>query len=97
MNRPSVLRPAGALLLALGLLTAAPAAAECLSAQQARQAVASGDAVRLGAVARRVRGDIVNAQLCRQGGRLVYRLAVMTAGGSVATVVIDARTGQPLN
>lgn len=73
------------------------AEAACLSAQEARKAVASGEAVRLGRVARRVGGDIVDAQLCEQGGRLVYRLAVLTEGGAVQTILVDARTGQPLN
>lgn len=77
--------------------TAVEAEAACLSAQEARKAVASGEAVRLGRVARRVGGDIVDAQLCEQGGRLVYRLAVLTEGGAVQTIVVDARTGQPLN
>ncbi len=80
------------LLAALGLGAAvAGADAACLSAQEARQAVAAGDAVRLGRVARKLGGDIVDAQLCRQGGRLVYRIAVLTDGGAVQTVVVDAR------
>lgn len=78
-------------------LAAVPAQADCLSPQQARSAVAAGEALRLGAIARRVPGDILDAQLCESGGRLVYQLAVMVDGGNVVTIVVDARTGQQLN
>ncbi len=72
------------------------AAAGCLSPDEARRAVASGEALRLGEVAGLVGGDIVSAELCDRGGRLVYRLAVIRGGGKVVTVVVDARTGQVL-
>ncbi|WP_099558750.1 PepSY domain-containing protein [Hartmannibacter diazotrophicus] len=73
-----------------------PAWAACLSAQQASQAIASGAARRLSSVAGGVGGEIVNAQLCDEGGRLVYRLVVKMGQGRVANVVVDARTGQVL-
>ncbi|WP_210272764.1 PepSY domain-containing protein [Chthonobacter rhizosphaerae] len=81
--------------LAAALAATAPtaAAADCLSAREAQAAIASGEAMRLSSVARRVDGDIVNAELCESGGRLVYRLAVMGPGGRVVTIVVDARTG----
>lgn len=75
---------------------ALPATAACLSSSQAEQAVASGQAVRLGAIMRQVGGEIVNAQLCESGGRLVYQLAV-SSGGQVRTVVVDAASGQILS
>ncbi|ODN72447.1 PepSY domain-containing protein [Methylobrevis pamukkalensis] len=84
----------GAFVLASGTQ---PAEAACLSPREARQAVASGEAMRLSAIARRVGGDIVNAQLCEARGGLVYRLAVMRRGGRVATLVVDARSGAVLN
>ncbi|MBH0237597.1 PepSY domain-containing protein [Methylobrevis albus] len=78
-----------------GLATTGPAEAACLSSGEARDAVASGQAARLSAVTRGIDGDVVNAQLCESGGRLVYRLAVMQ-GGRVVTIVIDARSGAVL-
>lgn len=71
--------------------TASPAAAACLGAQSAREAVSSGAARPLGSLA--VSGKIVSAKLCRQNGRLVYILSVLS-GGSVAKIIVDARSGQ---
>ncbi len=79
----------------VGLLVAGPAAAACLSQGEARQAVASGQALPLGAVARSAGGQIVNGCLANEGGRLVYRLKVDT-GGRVVDRVIDAASGQVL-
>jgi len=78
---------AAALLFLLAGLV--PAAANCLSQGEAQQAVASGQAQPLGAVAGSVGGEIVKAQLCIEGGRYVYRLSVL-ANGQVTTVVVDA-------
>lgn len=75
----------------------ADAAAACLSPSEARQAIAAGEAVRLGDVARRVGGEILDARLCEAGGRLVYQLAVMTSGGNVERITVDARSGRVLN
>ena len=97
-TRSSRILPTVAALALTGLLAAAsPAAAACLSPDEARQAVAAGEAMRLGSIARIVGGDILNAELCEGGGGLVYRLAVMRDGGQVVTVVVDARSGQILN
>lgn len=71
------------------LVSLMPAAANCLSQGEAQQAVASGQALPLGAVAGSVGGEIVKAQLCVEGGRYVYRLAVL-ANGQVTTVVVNA-------
>lgn len=92
MNAPRPLSLAA--LVVAGLLALAPAAAEaaCLSSRQAEEAVASGQAIRLGSIARQVGGEIINAQLCESGGRLVYQLAV-ASGGQVRTVIVDAATG----
>lgn len=83
-------------LLVLLTLFAGPAAAACLSPGEARKAVASGEALRLGDVAGAANGDIVNAELCERKGRLVYRLQVIRGGGKVVTVVVDAGTGEVL-
>ncbi|MXN65696.1 hypothetical protein GR183_12345 [Stappia sp. GBMRC 2046] len=69
--------------------------AACLNQSQARQAVASGQARPLGAVSRSVGGEIVRADLCEQGGRLVYVLSVLS-GGKVTKRVVDAKSGQAL-
>ncbi|MBN9669690.1 hypothetical protein JF539_05025 [Labrenzia aggregata] len=66
-----------------------PAEAACLSQSQARQVVASGKAVPLGAVAGRAGGEIVKAKLCKQGGGYVYVLSVLK-GGKVKTVKLNA-------
>ncbi|MTH98930.1 hypothetical protein E1297_23280 [Roseibium sp. RKSG952] len=75
--------------LVIALLLTAPANAACLSQSEARQAVASGQARSLGSVQRQAGGEIVKAQLCREGGRYVYRLQVLQ-GGKVTTKVVNA-------
>ncbi|ADZ71337.1 PepSY domain-containing protein [Polymorphum gilvum] len=79
------------LIAALLLIAAstAPALAQCLSQGEAQQVVASGRAAPLGAVMGAVRGEVVKAQLCLEGGRYVYRLSVL-ANGQVTTQVVDA-------
>ncbi len=77
-------------LLAFLCAAVAPAQAACLSDSQARKVVASGKAAPLGSVAGRVKGDILKAQLCEQGGGYVYVLSVKN-GGKVTTVTVNAR------
>ncbi|MEM1045181.1 MAG: PepSY domain-containing protein [Pseudomonadota bacterium] len=97
MIRRFALSPLIVSLALLGLVaTAGPAAANCLSGGQARAAVQSGEAAPLRAVAGGVGGEVVKAQLCRQGGRLVYVVGVLQRNGQVVRRVIDARTGQVL-
>lgn len=66
-------------------------AAQCLSPGEARAAVSSGQARALGSLS--ISGKIVDAKLCRQGGRLVYVLSVLQ-NGKVRTVTVDAKTGR---
>ncbi|MHC5654266.1 PepSY domain-containing protein [Stappia sp.] len=97
-TRRSLLRRLVAVLLAgtLGsVLVVAEAQAACLSQGEARAAVQNGEAQPLGRVAGAVGGEIVRADLCREGGRLVYVLSVLS-GGRVANRVVDARSGQVL-
>jgi uncharacterized membrane protein YkoI len=75
--------------LVLMLAATAPANAQCLSQAQAREAVASGQAKPLGSVAGAAGGEIVKADLCRQGGGYVYRLSVKI-NGKVVTKTINA-------
>jgi uncharacterized membrane protein YkoI len=85
----------------LAFLLSAPSAAgaqECLSSAETREAVSSGEAAPLSRVARelteRYGGQIVRADLCRQGGGLVYRVTVLGERGEVHNAVVDAATGQ---
>lgn len=84
------------LLVLFGLTVSGPALANCLSGSQARQAVQSGQAVQLGAIAGRLGGEVVKAQLCQQGGRLVYIVGVLQSNGQVVQRVVDARSGRVL-
>ncbi len=76
-------------LVLMSCLAATPAAAQCLSQAEARQAVASGQAAPLGSMKAAAGGEIVKAQLCIEGGRYVYRLSVVI-NGSVQTKVLNA-------
>ena len=78
------------------VLWSTPSMAECLSGAQARQAVQSGEAQPLGSVAGGLGGEVVKAQLCRQGGRLVYVIGVLQKNGQVVRRTVDARSGQVL-
>ena len=83
--------------LAAALLTVSgPALAACLSGAQARAAVQSGEALPFRNFAGGLGGEVVKAQLCRQGGRLVSVVGVLQSNGQVAKRVIDARSGQVL-
>jgi hypothetical protein len=88
-------------LIVAAVLTAAggPAAeaAGCLNDGQARQAVASGQALSLsaflGAIAAATGGgQPAGARLCDGGGRLVWIVVVLTGGGQ-QTITIDAISG----
>ncbi|CTQ56230.1 hypothetical protein LP7551_04789 [Roseibium album] len=76
-------------ILFLMLAAVVPAQAACLSQSEARQAVASGQAASLGSVAGGVGGEIVKAQLCKQGGGYVYRLSVLK-NGKVTNITVNA-------
>lgn len=84
------------LAVVLSALLPATANAACLSQAEARQAVASGQAKPLGSLARAAGGEIVRADLCEQGGRLVYVLSVLS-NGKVVQRVVDARSGRAAN
>ncbi|NVK33675.1 MAG: hypothetical protein HWE23_04285 [Rhodobacteraceae bacterium] len=76
-----------AVLLLLAPISAANA--QCLSQAEARAAVASGQAAPLGSMLAAAGGEVVKADLCIEGGRYVYRLAVLV-GGKVQTKVLNA-------
>jgi len=85
-----------ALLTTVVLTVSSPAFANCLSGAEARTAVQSGQAVPLSNVAGGLGGEVVKAQLCRQGGKLVYIVGVLQSNGQVARRVVDARSGRVL-
>jgi uncharacterized membrane protein YkoI len=66
----------------------------CLSQGEARQAVQRGDAISLSAIRGSLaEGEVVSAQLCKAGNRLVYVVNVLGDGGEVKRVRVDARSG----
>ena len=96
----------------IGLALAAPATAhaqasrqrECLTTDQQRVAIASGQAVPLANAIRAVRGrgavrvrgsgrEVVKARLCREPKGLVYMLTVLARDGKVTQATVDALTG----
>ena len=98
-----MLGPRSLLIMTLALLAmlSLPAAAQeqprCLSRAEQRAAIAAGEAIPL-ATARqmlrqRMSGELVRARLCRESGRLVYRLTVLPRDGKVRQVTIDATNG----
>lgn len=95
ISRPT--KPTLCALLTAGLmLIADPAWANCLSGAEARAAVQSGQAQPLRNIAGGLGGEVVKAQLCQRGGRLVYEVGVLQSDGQVARRVIDASSGQVL-
>jgi uncharacterized membrane protein YkoI len=96
-------RPKSLLLMTLALLAklSLPAAAQeqprCLTRAEQRTAIAAGEAIPL-ATARqmlhqRMNGELVRARLCRESGRLIYRLTVLARDGKVRQVTVDATNG----
>jgi uncharacterized membrane protein YkoI len=92
-----------ALLLAIGLSTAAavvgpsPASAQtCYSAAETRAVVQSGQILPLSSLIGQIQavapGQIVSSQLCMVGGRYVYLVSVLV-GGQVHQLRVDAASG----
>ncbi|QDG79768.1 hypothetical protein FJ695_22480 [Labrenzia sp. PHM005] len=75
--------------IVLFLAAIGAASANCLSQAEARAVVASGQAKSLGSVAGQAGGEIIKAQLCRQGGGYVYVLSVLK-NGKVTNVTVNA-------
>ena len=96
-------------LIVIGFLSvvgsAAPAFAaghgECLDKAEQRAAVASHRAIPLALAIRSLRkhgrlAEVVRADLCERGGRLVYVLTLLPRSGKVMRAVIDAGSGDPI-
>lgn len=64
---------------------------------EAREAVTRGEALPLSEILRIVRrvepGEVIEVELERDDGRLEYEIEVLTPGGRVRKVSLDARTG----
>lgn len=86
-----------AVLMSLFILesTQSSYAQSCLGPSQQRQAVASGAARPFGVIASKLRGELVNARLCKQGGGLIYVVTVLR-GSKRMDVRFDARSGRRL-
>ncbi|HZL30390.1 MAG TPA: hypothetical protein VFC54_04935 [Pseudolabrys sp.] len=93
-------------LLAGSAIPAAVRAAEegrgaCLRKAEQRAAVATHRAVPLARAIRSLhmrgrRAEVVRAELCDRGGRLVYVLTLLPRSGKVTRATIDAGNGEPL-
>lgn len=86
------------LFLVFSVVASGPVYAEaCLSQQETRQAINSGQARHVAeisaAVKRATRGDVINVKLCRSGNGLVYQLVTLSRQGAVTRFVIDAKSG----
>lgn len=99
-----------ALIIALCLIGSAPVmAAEssafrgaCLTKAEQRAAVAAHKAVPLAEViknlrAKRHRGEVVRARLCKRGEGLDYVLTVLARNGKVVSLTVDAANGELIN
>lgn len=89
---------AAALALALALALAGVGGAQaqaCLDKRQIQEAVASGQIMSLDAVLASAGVDssaeILNVQVCDQGGSLVYVIGVLSPGGQAQNLVLPAQ------
>jgi uncharacterized membrane protein YkoI len=78
-------------------VAAAPEPPHCLSRAEQRAAIQAREAIPL-AVARRMlrqrkAGELVRARLCKDAGRLIYLLTVLSRDGKVRRVTVDATNG----
>jgi len=76
-----------------------PARAQgCLGPAEQQQAINSGQARRFGVIAqsvsKRLNGTVLDGQLCRKGGRLVYILTVVKKNGQTTRTIVDAQSGR---
>ncbi len=84
-------------LFVAALLSSEKAAAACISWSDARGVIAKNRLLGPGEVrnqAIRRGGEVVSINLCRRGGRYVYRLTVIGKKKRVRDIVVDARSGK---
>ncbi len=86
--------------LAMALLLAVPPALALDDHEAARAALQAGEVqpltVILERVARDLPGQVLEVELEREGGRWLYELKVLQAGGSMVKVRVDARSAEVL-
>ncbi|SHE38987.1 hypothetical protein [Devosia limi] len=85
-----------ALALAIALASTGTASAQsCLDKRQIQEAVSSGQIMSLDAVlaSAGIDGsvDILNVQVCDEGGRLVYIIGVLSSDGAAQNLVLGAQ------
>lgn len=70
----------------------------CLGPAQQQLAINHGKAKRFGVIAKdvskRLNATVLNGQLCKRGGRLVYILTVINHRGKTKRAVVDAKSGR---
>ncbi|HVV94696.1 MAG TPA: hypothetical protein VHD15_14890 [Hyphomicrobiales bacterium] len=70
----------------------------CVSQRGTIALVQAGRVVRLSAIRseaeRRGNGELINAELCRRGGRLAYQVSVLGENGKVVHMSFDAASGR---
>jgi hypothetical protein len=91
---------------AQGFMSVEPAAGAsrkvCLNRAEQRAAVTGHMAVPLAAAIKSLRerghrGEVVRAELCNRGERLVYVLTLLARNGKVTRATVDAANGEPIN
>jgi len=85
-----------ALALALALATTGSSQAQaCLDKRQIQEAVSSGQIMSLDAVLAQAgvdsSSDILNVDVCDEGGRLVYVIGVLSSDGQAQNLTLDAQ------
>lgn len=93
-------KPSASIALALALAlalsgTGAAQAQACLDKRQIQEAVASGQIMSLDAVLAAsgvaANAEILNVQVCDQGGSLVYVIGVLSADGQAQNLTLSAQ------
>jgi hypothetical protein len=75
---------------------AAAESVHCLTGDEQRAATANGKTMPLATVIhmlRRAPKDVIKAQLCQEGDRLIYQLTLLARDGKVKRAVVDASNG----
>lgn len=83
--------------LVVVLLSGGQAEAACIKWSDARGVIAKHGLKKPGEVRRRAMrrgGEVISINLCRRGGRYIYRLTVIGKKARVRDIVVDARKGK---
>ena len=83
-------------LFAVVLLAGAEAQAACINWSDAKGVIAKNGLMKPGAVRKRAiqrHGEVLSINLCRSGGRYVYRMTVIGKKKRVRDITVDARSG----